>query len=247
MLLWDLLWFSVNTSMVCTLEICAHRVSWKVPASRTAYYIHIPSAPSFLQTSLNKTQAQRQNYLRISRWQLYMTSCRWQLGQAQALLSMGPYVTAQVTRSWSLPWWQYRYTGKRIHKRLTLEMSWSLEDNRPHFLLPKLKFSLVYQNIIRFSEYNTKWGRKGKKWYTIQRPSSSCLLQCNMLLKCAKSLQLCPTLFDPMDCESTGSSICGISQGRILEWVAMPSSRGSSWPRDWTHISYVSCIGRWVL
>ena len=32
-----------------------------------------------------------------------------------------------------------------------------------------------------------------------------------------------------------------------LEWVAMPSSRGSSWPRDRTHVSYVSCIGRWVL
>ena len=50
-----------------------------------------------------------------------------------------------------------------------------------------------------------------------------------------------------MDCGSPSSSIYGISQGRILEWVAMPSSRGSSWPRDWTHISYASCIGRWVL
>ena len=39
----------------------------------------------------------------------------------------------------------------------------------------------------------------------------------------------------------------GVLQARILEWVAMPSSRGSSWPRDGTHISYVSCTGRWVL
>ena len=39
----------------------------------------------------------------------------------------------------------------------------------------------------------------------------------------------------------------GFSQAKVLEWVAVPSSRGSSWPRDWTHISYVSCIGRWVL
>ena len=36
----------------------------------------------------------------------------------------------------------------------------------------------------------------------------------------------------------------GILQARILKWVAMPSSRGSSWPRDRTHLSYVSCIGR---
>ena len=39
----------------------------------------------------------------------------------------------------------------------------------------------------------------------------------------------------------------GILQARILEWVTMPSSRGSSQPRDWTHVSYVSSIGRRVL
>ena len=36
------------------------------------------------------------------------------------------------------------------------------------------------------------------------------------------------------------------SRPRILEWVAMPSSRGSSQPRDQTHVSCVSCIGRWI-
>ena len=39
----------------------------------------------------------------------------------------------------------------------------------------------------------------------------------------------------------------GILQARILEWVAMPSSKQSSWPRDWTCIPYISCIGRQVL
>ena len=51
-------------------------------------------------------------------------------------------------------------------------------------------------------------------------------------------------LCDPMDCSPPGSSGHGILQARILEWVAMPSSRGSSWPRERTHIS---CIGKWVL
>ena len=55
----------------------------------------------------------------------------------------------------------------------------------------------------------------------------------------AKSLQLCPTLCDPMDCSLPGSSVHGILQARILEWVAMPFSRGSSHPRDQT---LVSCI-----
>ena len=64
---------------------------------------------------------------------------------------------------------------------------------------------------------------------------------------CAKSLQSCPTLWDPMGCSPPCSSVHGILQVRIREWVAMPSSRGSSPPRDLTHVSYISCIGRWVL
>ena len=48
----------------------------------------------------------------------------------------------------------------------------------------------------------------------------------------AESLQSCPTLCGPMDCSPPGFSVCGILQARILEWVGMPSSRGSSPPRD---------------
>ena len=63
----------------------------------------------------------------------------------------------------------------------------------------------------------------------------------------AKSLQLCLIVCKPMDCSPPGSSVHGILQARILEWVALPSSRGSSQRRDQTHLSYVSCIGRQVL
>ena len=49
--------------------------------------------------------------------------------------------------------------------------------------------------------------------------------------------QACLTLCDPMGRSPPGSSIHGILQARILDWVAMPSSRGSSRPRDGTHIS----------
>ena len=59
--------------------------------------------------------------------------------------------------------------------------------------------------------------------------------------------QSCPTLCDPMDCCPPGSSVHGISQARILEWVAMPSSRGSSRSRDRTHLCCISCIGRRIL
>ena len=46
--------------------------------------------------------------------------------------------------------------------------------------------------------------------------------------------KLCLTLCDPMDCSLLGSSAHGISQARILEWVAISFSRGSSQPRDQT-------------
>ena len=61
---------------------------------------------------------------------------------------------------------------------------------------------------------------------------------------CAQLLQSCPTLCDAMDCRQLGSSVHGISQARILEWVATPSSRVSSQPKD---LTCVSCTGRWIL
>ena len=67
-----------------------------------------------------------------------------------------------------------------------------------------------------------------------------CVCAC-MCMMHAKSLLLCPTLCDPMDCSPPGSSVHGIRQAGILGQVATPSSRGSSWSRDWTHIFYVSC------
>ena len=57
---------------------------------------------------------------------------------------------------------------------------------------------------------------------------------------CAQS---CLPLCDPMDCSPPGSSVHGIFQARILEWVAISYSRGSSQPRYWTCISWVFCIG----
>ena len=57
--------------------------------------------------------------------------------------------------------------------------------------------------------------------------------------------QSCLTLCDPMDCSLPGSTIHGIFQARILEWVAISFSRRSSWPRDWTQVSHmVGIVGR---
>ena len=53
----------------------------------------------------------------------------------------------------------------------------------------------------------------------------------------------CPTLCDPMDCGPPGSSVCGISQARTLDWIAVFCPRGSSRPRNRT---CVSCVGRQI-
>ena len=59
--------------------------------------------------------------------------------------------------------------------------------------------------------------------------------------------QTCLSLCDPMDCSPQGSSVHGIFQERIAEWIAISYSRESSWPRSWTSVSCISCVGSWIL
>ena len=68
------------------------------------------------------------------------------------------------------------------------------------------------------------------------------LLQCMKVKSQSEVAQSCPTLSDPMDCSLPGSSVHGIFQARIPEWVAISFSRRSSRPRDWTRVSHI--IGR---
>ena len=88
------------------------------------------------------------------------------------------------------------------------------------------------------------WSKKMSQAFTnrtlkphpiITTRATACLLSCFS--------QSCPTLCDPMDCSPPGSSVHGISQARILECVAISSSRASSQPRDRTCIS---STGRWI-
>ena len=67
-----------------------------------------------------------------------------------------------------------------------------------------------------------------------------CLLWGNTVCCVCLVAQSYLTLCDPMDCSPPGSSVHGILQARILERVTMPSSRGSSQPRDWTMVSWIA-------
>ena len=66
--------------------------------------------------------------------------------------------------------------------------------------------------------------------------------QWNCHEKWSEAAQSCLTLCNPMDCSLPGSSIHGIFQARILEWVAISFSRGAFRPRDWTQVSHI--VGR---
>ena len=67
---------------------------------------------------------------------------------------------------------------------------------------------------------------------------------CVCVCMCAQS---CLTFCDSRDSSPPGSSVHGIFQARVLEWVVISYFRRSSQPRDRTHVSCISCIGRWVL
>ena len=77
-----------------------------------------------------------------------------------------------------------------------------------------------------------------------------CVCVCVCTCVCARACsvtQSCPTLCNSMDCSPPGSSVHRISPARRLKWVAVSFSTGSFGPRDWTRVSCVSCIGRWIL
>ena len=80
-------------------------------------------------------------------------------------------------------------------------------------------------------------GVKALRWYWKLR-NSIFRMAPNLTCVPARSLQSCLTLCDPMDYSLPASSVYWILQARILEWAAMPSSRGSSQPRDRTCFSY---------
>ena len=91
------------------------------------------------------------------------------------------------------------------------------------------------------------WAHEGKCLFSLSRLNHASWMRSYTAVIACSVAQSCLILCNPIDCSPPGSSVHGISQARILEWVAIPFFRGSSWPKDWTHISYISCTGRWIL
>ena len=82
----------------------------------------------------------------------------------------------------------------------------------------------------------------GQKWFGEQISLEETLIKPASVGQSVLVAQTCLALCDPMDCSPPSSSVRGILQARILEWVAIPSSRGSSWPGDQTQVSCLAGI-----
>ena len=148
----------------------------------------------------------------------------------------------QVWR-WSIEWTRVKLwvlsRGHGGHSKQfilkTQEMTVHLHITR--WSIMKLDWLCFFLKLKRRS--STQAGKK-KKERKKERKDLELTVTQSEVKKWSEVTQSCPTLCDPMDFSLSGSSIHGIFQARILEWVSISFSRRSSWPRDWT---LVSCIG----
>ena len=156
------------------------------------------------------------------------------------------------------------------HWRTLLRVPWTarrsnqstLEEISPTYSLEGLMLKLKLQNsgswwwtgrpgMLQSMESQ----RVGHNWVTEWNWCllNTCYMPRTILSTChmkwSEVAQSCPTLCDPMDCSPPGSSVPGILQARILEWVAICFSRGSSWPRDQTYVSCIAgrCFNLWAI
>ena len=172
----------------------------------------------------------------------------------------------QETQVWSLGWEDPLEKERATHYIIfAWEIPWaekpgglqSMRSQRVrHVWVTKQQHSLVVFFIFPFKNIGSYFPKRNKREvintniFISAFSNQSCFIY-NQNFPLAKQqlflghgmlLQLCPILCDPMDGSPPGSSVHGILQTRILEWIAISSSRGSSQPRDWTCAPYVSFI-----
>ena len=110
-------------------------------------------------------------------------------------------------------------------------------------MFPFVQFFCIFQNVLETLKVSLSAQERGVQSHGVFK--TRCVLKFLYLSECYcfcmwLKTQSCPTLCDPMDCSPPGFSVHGILQARILEWVAMSSSRGSSWSRDQTQASCIA-------
>ena len=141
-------------------------------------------------------------------------------------------------------------------KTLSREQKDKLQNERKYLQIKYLIKKIVSVILKEYWQLNNKtiqWKTKHRTWVSFPKKIHKwpvrteqnlyvCVCVCVCACVCARSV-----VSDPKDSSPPGSSVCRIFQARILEWVAISSSRESSQPRDQTCVSCISCIVRRIL
>ena len=154
---------------------------------------------------------------------------------------MGPCITEQC-------YILGRGKKKRMLKKFSLKKANMMKIRFPEWAFTKhLHTHSLNSHIMTCLLWMRRMFKKNKESIISHRKLTLEVALITSFYFCVLSHFSCVWLCGPMDCSPPGSSVHGIVQARILEWVAMRSSKESSWFRDRTHVSYVSCTGRQVL
>ena len=143
--------------------------------------------------------------------------------------------------AWKIPWTEapgspWGFKEWDMTEQLTLSLS------REHAWDQLLLFQVCkWFHLNTVIQWFTKW-ETGIQTIKVENSGEWAINWTNELYICVCVLftKSCLTLCDPMNCSPPGSSVHGISKARILEWVAIPFSRGSFWHRDWTQVSCIA-------
>ena len=143
--------------------------------------------------------------------------------------------------AWKIPWTEapgspWGFKEWDMTEQLTLSLS------REHAWDQLLLFQVCkWFHLNTVIQWFTKW-ETGIQTIKVENSGEWAINWTNELYicVCVLSTKSCLTLCDPMNCSPPGSSVHGISKARILEWVAIPFSRGSFWHRDWTQVSCIA-------
>ena len=140
------------------------------------------------------------------------------------------------TRGLKLKNWQCQMLGKLQNDREFHLLPLKLQNDKVPLVKKKEKKRqfLIQLNMdqVKISNvYNEIYG----KIFLVLDPAN---------ISCCLVFKLCLILLQPQDCSLPGSSLHGISQARVLEWVAVSFSRGSSWPRNQIHVSCTKPPGK---
>ena len=140
---------------------------------------------------------------------------------------------------------QDNYDGVITHLEpdiLECEVKWALESIITNKASGGDDIPVELFQILRDDAVNALHSICQQIWQTQQWPQDSKRSVFIPIPKKSEVTQSCPTLWDPMDCSLSGSSVYGIFQAIVLEWTAISFSRGSSQPRDRTWVSHT--VGR---